>query len=168
MTPDYRSPDDCFRYIDIRTEYDGHRYHLRQDTQAAHLDTFTVCLPPYVNEPGMVVDGRLLSVEAAFHEALTTLASLRSQPFVPLYPPEVFVPMGIIIATRFDVVRRDLSIRIAMLEGGIGTLGDDAAFERDPIPAEQRVAALGRAVALLRGAPLPIGSMANWEGLKIQ
>jgi hypothetical protein len=111
-------------------------------------------------------------MDETFQEALTTLAYLRAQPFVPLYPPEVFMPFGIIVATSFEVVCRDVSIRVALIEGG-AFLTDEERERIDADPRlhengkahEQRVAGLVRAVALLRGAPLPRGSMENWSGL---
>jgi hypothetical protein len=147
---DYRLPIDLNRYIDVRTD-EEQRYHLRHDKQAATFDAWAVSLPPFINEPGMLAE--------TFEAALTTLRFLRSQPFVPLYPPDVWQPMGIIIATSLDVVSRDVAIQIALLEGG--------ANDASPMHPnhDARVAGLYRALALVRGAPLPAGSMENWEGL---
>jgi hypothetical protein len=92
---------------------------------------------------------------------LTTLRSLRSQPFVPLYPPDIFIPMGVIVATSLDVVSRDVAIQIALLEGGAN---DANPMHLDP---DARVAALARALALVRGVPLPTPSPDGWRNLKV-
>lgn len=153
---DYRAPDDLNRYIDARMD-EVQRYHLRLDKQAeGRYDAYAVSLPPWLNEPGLLVE--------TFEDAMTTLVRLRSQPFAPIYPPDVWQPMGIIIATNFDTVSRDIAIRTALIVGGTHLTDEESA--REQMPAEYCVAALARAIALLRGAPLPIGSMEHWQGLR--
>jgi hypothetical protein len=161
----YRLPNEPGRYIDICTD-EEQRYHLRHDTQATTFNVYAIALPPFINEPGLLAD--------TFDEALTTLVRLRSQPFAPLYPPDVWQPMGIIVATSLEAVSRDLAVRLAMLEGGWFNSDEDIArIEANPLfhehgkAQEQRVAALYRALALVRGAPLPSGTMENWNGLKV-
>jgi hypothetical protein len=160
---DYRLPNEPGRYIDVRTD-EEQRYHFRHDTQASTFNVYSIALPPFINEPGLLAE--------TFEAALTTLARLRSQRFVPLYPPDVWQPMGIIVATSLDVVIRDVAIRLALMEGGTELTDDDLVrISSDPRlhengrAQEQRVAALYRALALMRGAPLPSGTMEGWKGL---
>lgn len=101
---------DLNRYINVLTD-DAQRYHRRHDKHTSTFNAFVVALPPYVNEPGLIVQ--------TFEEALTTLARLRSQPFAPLFPPDVWQSISIIVATNIDVVSRDVAIRIVMLKGGV-------------------------------------------------
>jgi hypothetical protein len=149
----YRMPNEPGRYIDVRSDYEEQRYHLRHDTQAETFNVYAVSLPPWLNEPGLLSE--------TFEGALATLARLRSQPFAPLYPPDVWQPMGIIIATSLDAVSRDIAIRLAMLEGGADGC---ESLQQDP---DKRVAALARALALVRGMPMPAGSMDHWDKLKV-
>jgi hypothetical protein len=90
----YRLPSEPNRYLDLRSEYGRDRYHLRRDTQAKTFDIYCVALPPWLNEPGLVA--------STFDDALATLRRLRSLPFAPLYPADVWQPMGIIIETSMD------------------------------------------------------------------
>jgi hypothetical protein len=149
----YRLPNEPGRYIDVRTDYEAERYHFRHDTQAKSFDLYAVSLPPWLNEPGLLAP--------TFEAALTTLRHLRSLPLSPLYPPDIFIPMGVIVATSLDVVSRDVAIQIALLEGGV----DDA----NPMHPDHdaRVAALARALALVRGLPLPTPSPDGWKNLKV-
>lgn len=161
------------RYRLIRTEYDGARFHFQFDTQAKTLNGLTVALPPYINAPGLLVAQRPgKTMEQTFGEALTTLAYLRGQPFPQFLPPDQFIPIGVITAVDCEDVARDTAIMTSMIEAGVHLTDEDRArIEADPRLHEhgeaqmRRIAALYRTVALLRGAPLPIGSMLNWNGL---
>jgi hypothetical protein len=161
------------RYRLIRTEYDGARYHFKFDTEAKTLNGFTVCLPPYVNEPGLLVAQREgKTMDETFAEALTTLAYLRGQPFPQLYAPDQFVPVGIITAVDCEDVARITAIYTALIDGGMYLTDEDRAriaadsrLHEDGRAHERRVAALYRALALSRGAPLPSGSMSGWDNL---
>ena len=83
------------------------------------------------------------------------------------------MPYGIIIETSIESMSRDLAVQNALLEGGAWLTDEDRAkIAADLVlhgygeAHKRRVAALGRALALVRGAPLPSGSMDNWKGLK--
>jgi hypothetical protein len=113
-----------------------------------------------------------MTLDETFAEALTTLAYLRGQPFPQFLPPDQFIPIGVLTLVNCEDVARDTAIMVSMLEGGVHLTDED----RERIAAdprlhehgkaqERRVAALYRTVALMRGAPLPAGSMDGWKGL---
>lgn len=157
----YRLPSDPLRFVEVSSDYDL-RYHLLHDKQAASFDTWAISLPPFLSEPGLLAP--------TFEEALTTLASLRSQPFALLYPPDIWQPMGIIIATSLDAAARDVAVMTARLEAGYDMTDEERAriyadvqLHENGKAHERRVAGLARLVALIRGVPLPKGDP-NWGG----
>jgi hypothetical protein len=95
------------------------RIHVYVDPNAAVINCFAVTLPPYFNEPGLIVPQREgKSMEDTWQEALSTVRFLRQQPFTPIAPPDQFNPFGIITACNFADVVLDHEIRMQMMLGG--------------------------------------------------
>lgn len=147
----------------IRTDY-VQRLHVFVDDDATVIDAFVVDLPPYMG-PMCVPQREGMSIDETWRDALRTLAWLRSQPYTPIFPLEVFVPFGIVIARSFADVQREQAIKTAMLEPTLFHTHERhrAWVERyRPEGAhDRRVAELCRAMDLQNGAPLhgPLGTL---------
>lgn len=156
--------------VRVRTDWQA-RYHVLVDAEASVINAFTVCLPPYL-APVTVVQRDDMSIEEAWADALLTLASLRTQPYTPLFPVEVFAPFGVITARNLADVQREQAIKTAMMEARQFHTDERhrARVEADPVLHEgahdRRVADLCRAWSLLNGSPLPKASFDSWPPVR--
>ena len=154
----------------IRTDY-VQRLHVFVDADAAVIDCFVVELPPYL-VPMCVPQRDGMSIDETWREALTTLEWLRSQPYTPIFPAEVFVPFGVITARSFDDVAREHAIKIAMIGPELYHTDERHRARVDANPVlhqgahDRRVADLCRAMDLLNGAPMPKGSFDNFPPVR--
>ncbi len=117
---------------------------VEQDTDAKVLDCFSVTLPPYVSEPGLIVHREGADLDALWADALAMVAHLRAQPWKAIAPPDHFKPFGVITARNFEDVRREHEWQMSMLLG------------REHPDDMERVRNAIRAWDLLHDAPLTV------------
>lgn len=150
------------------------RIHVRVDSEASTINCFAVTLPPYFNDPGLIVTQRAgKSMEETWQEALATVMFLRQQPVRPIAAPDEFNPFGYVTACNFADALRDREIQREMMIGGCFD-SEEVLKRREqfPLPSEpefqeMRVEALIKAWHLLdaaiRGEPLAQPELSPWH-----
>lgn len=152
----------------VSTNYEA-RWHVYVDEDDEVLDCLSVELPPYTLGVPYLLHRVGATVDDLWPEALQVLELLRGLPRQLVLPASVLNPFGVIVVRSFDAVYREAELKREMM---LGECDDQQrarlvqfglAYSRHQH--EARVAALGRAVELMGGAPLPDGSC-NWPPIR--